>query len=103
MSIKYYNDNALSYFEKTVNLDMWDMYKEFLHYLEVGDKILDVGCGSGRDSKAFLDMGYDVTSIDGSMELARLASSYIGKKVIVNDFKEILYNNEFNGIWAMSS
>jgi 2-polyprenyl-3-methyl-5-hydroxy-6-metoxy-1,4-benzoquinol methylase len=99
----YYNANAADYFAKTVNLDVTALYTDFLGELHKGDKILDVGCGSGRDSKAFLDMGYDVTSVDGSIKLAKLASAYIGREVLVRDFKEILYADEFNGIWAMSS
>lgn len=103
MSIKYYNDNAQEYYDKSVSLNLSNIYPYFLKHLNKNDKILDVGCGSGRDSKVFLSLGYDVTSIDGSYELAKLASEYIGKEVIVSDFKDIVYNDEFNGIWAMSS
>lgn len=103
MSLKFYDENAKDYFDKSVNLDVRYMYPFFLNYLSEKSKILDLGCGSGRDSKAFLDMGYDVTSVDGSSELAKLASDYIGKEVIVSDFRDIKYENEFDGIWAMSS
>lgn len=36
--------------------------------------IIDLGCGSGRDSKAFINKGYKVTAVDGSKELAKIAS-----------------------------
>ena len=41
--------------------------------------ILDLGCGSGRDSKAFLQQGYKVTAMDGSQVLCQLASETIGQ------------------------
>jgi len=36
------------------------VYELFLKYLPLGAKILDLGCGSGRDTKYFLQKGYDV-------------------------------------------
>ena len=59
-TISYYNQNALEYFAKTVNVPMQNLYDKFEIYLKSGDKILDLGCGSGRDSKYFLSKGYDV-------------------------------------------
>ncbi len=103
MSIEYYDENAKEYFDKSVNLDMSYIYPYFLKHLKKGAKILDVGCGSGRDSKIFLLMGYDVTSIDGSKELAKITRDYIEKEVIIKDFKEIVYDQVFDGIWAMAS
>ena len=41
-------------------------------------KILDAGCGSGRDAKAFDDRGHQVSAFDASGELAELASEYCG-------------------------
>ena len=49
--------------------------------LPVGSRILDFGCGSGRDAKYFLEKGYQVTAIDGSAELCRLASEFTGIEV----------------------
>lgn len=60
---------------------MQNLYDKFEIYLKSGDKILDLGCGSGRDSKYFLSKGYDVVSVDGSIEICRLAEKYIGKYV----------------------
>ena len=86
-----------------MNSDMSNCYKIFLDYLKIGQKILDLGCGSGRDSRAFTELGFNVISIDGSQAICREASKIIGKEVICSRFEDIMYENEFDGIWASAS
>ena len=57
-TLKYYNENAEHYCESTINGDMKEDYDKFLSILPSKAHILDFGCGSGRDSKYFLDNGY---------------------------------------------
>ncbi len=99
----YYNKIANSYFNTTVNADVNALYDRFLRYVSKGAKILDLGCGSGRDVKAFLDMGYDVDAIDGSEELARLASEYTGIQVKCMDFNQLNENSVYDAVWACAS
>lgn len=66
-------------------------------------RILDLGAGSGRDSRYFLERGFEVTSVDGSRELCRLASSYIGHEVLCCDFFSFVPTCCFDGIWAQAS
>ena len=77
----YYNENAKEFFEGTAYVDMSDNYKDFLSYVPKQGKILDAGCGSGRDSLIFIQKGYSVEAIDGSSEMCRLASEHIGQEV----------------------
>ena len=63
-SIEYYNKYAAKIYEDTVDVDMSQVMEEFLKELDEGDTILDLGCGSGRDSLTMYDMGYDVTPLD---------------------------------------
>lgn len=100
---KYYNDNAEKFFTETVNLDMEDIYHQFLNILPEGGKILDAGCGSGRDSLFFKKQGYQVTSFDYSEELVKLASEYIGDTVLQISFDDLTFKVEFDGIWACAS
>ncbi|MBQ6407119.1 MAG: class I SAM-dependent methyltransferase [Butyrivibrio sp.] len=102
-NVEYYNKNADSFFEGSVNADMSAVRERFLSYVPEGGRILDAGCGSGRDSKAFLDVGYDVVPIDASEEMCKRASEYIGRQVKNMRFEEMCFDNEFDGIWACAS
>jgi 2-polyprenyl-3-methyl-5-hydroxy-6-metoxy-1,4-benzoquinol methylase len=66
MTIEYYQQNADEFFNGTINVDMSNIYQHFTKDLHANALILDAGCGSGRDSKAFLDMGYKVDAFDAS-------------------------------------
>lgn len=102
-SIDYYNKYAAKEFEETVNQDMSEIMKEFLNLLEEGDTILDLGCGSGRDSLIFYELGYDVTPLDASEEMCKLAEIHTGLEVLEMTFEEMDFDNVFDGIWACAS
>ena len=102
-TLDYYNKNSEEYFNSTLNVDMTNTYKEFLKLVPEGGKILDLGCGSGRDSMNFMKLGYEVTAVDGSKELAKRASVLLGKEVIVSTFEELELKEKFHGIWACAS
>lgn len=102
-SIEYYNQNAAEYFERTVDLDMQESWDGFTALLPEGGSILDLGCGSGRDSAYFISCGFDVTAMDGSEEMCALASIHIGQDVLHLSFAEMDFNEVFDGIWACAS
>lgn len=102
-TLEFYNQNAKLYCEQTINGDLEENYKRFLTRLSKGAYILDFGCGSGRDSKYFLDNGYKVKAIDGSIEMCKLASKYINQEVKCMKFEELDDINVYDGIWACSS
>lgn len=102
-TLKYYNENAEHYCESTINGDMKEDYDKFLSILPSKAHILDFGCGSGRDSKYFLDNGYIVRAIDGSKKLCEIASNYIGQRVECMKFDELSDKSLYDGIWACAS
>ena len=102
-SIEYYNQNAAEYFEHTVDIDMQDYCDRFTSLLPEGASILDIGCGSGRDSAYFISHGFDVTAMDASEEMKDLASIHIGQDVLKLSFAEIDFDEVFDGIWANAS
>lgn len=102
-TLEYYNKNAEIYCEQTLIGNLQENYNKFLKHLPQGAFILDFGCGSGRDSKYFLDNGYKVKAIDGSIEICKLASKYINQEVDCMKFEELEDINTYDGIWACSS
>lgn len=102
MSKEYYNKNTEEFYKNTINAKMNETYDIFEKYL-TGNRILDLGCGSGRDSLYFLNKEYNVTALDVSENLAKKASNLIGQEVIIKDMLGIDYINEYSGIWACAS
>ena len=102
-TLNYYAQNAERYAEDTVGVEFSDVQERFLAHLAQGAAILDFGCGSGRDSKAFLDRGYHVTAVDGSPELCAIASVYTGIPVRQMLFQELDEHETYDGIWACAS
>ena len=102
-TLNYYNKNSEEYFNSTLNVDMTNTYKPFLKLVPKDGKILDLGCGSGRDSMNFMKLGYEVTAVDGAKELAKKASVLLGNEVIVSTFEELELKEKFHGIWACAS
>ena len=80
-TLDYYNKNASSFAETTMDVDFHDTQKHFQKVLPEQGYILDFGCGSGRDTKYFLSQNFKVDAIDGSEELCRIARDYTGIKV----------------------
>nr|WP_318383183.1 class I SAM-dependent methyltransferase [uncultured Enterobacter sp.] len=103
MTQDYYRQHAQAFFDGTVNVDMAALYAPFTARLAPGARVLDAGCGSGRDSKAFVQMGYQVDAFDASAELAALASAHAGIPVAQMTFAGVAAVETFDGIWCCAS
>ena len=102
-SLQYYNQHAKEFFDNTIDVEFKEMQERFLKYLKPGARILDFGCGSGRDTRYFLDRGFKADAIDGSEELVKIASEYTGIVVKQMYFQDLDENEAYDGIWACSS
>lgn len=102
-TLEYYNENAQDFFDNTFNANMEDIYKKFMRYLDEKSKLLDAGCGSGRDSLYFINNGFSVTAIDASEEIVKVSNEHTGINVILLNFYDLKYKNEFDAIWASAS
>lgn len=102
-TLDYYNKNAKEYIELTREVSSNGREKFLLKHLKPNAYILDLGCGSGKDSKSFIEQGYRVYALDGSEEMAKLASEYIGQEVVCQNIEEINFKEEFDAIYASAS
>ena len=102
-TLQYYQENAGVFVEGTVSADMHDARTRFLRLLPSQAYILDFGCGSGRDTKAFLEQGCRVDAADGSAELCRMATELTGIQVKQMLFEELSAVEQYDGIWACAS
>ena len=102
-TIDYYNKHAEEFTASTFEVDMESLYQPFLAELPEGARILDVGCGSGRDTLAFKNKGYQVDAIDYSEELVKKATQLTGIPVRLQSFYEIDADQAYDGIWACAS
>lgn len=102
-TLKYYNQNANQFVQGTLFVPFEQTQDKFLKKLPKDAFILDFGCGSGRDTKYFLEKGYQVDATDGSEELCKMASDYTGIYVKQLLFEELDAALKYDGIWACSS
>lgn len=102
-TLNYYNNNSKEYIEKTLQGNTNNLCNNFLNNIKKGGKILDLGCGSGRDSLEFIKRGYKIIAVDGSKEMADRASKIIGQQVICSKFEDLKLEEKFDGIWACAS
>lgn len=102
-TLGYYDNHADEFYKSTVNVNFVTMQECFLGKLPSDSCILDFGCGSGRDTKYFMEHGYSVDAVDGSKELCKLASEYTGIEVKNMFFQELSAVEKYDGIWACSS
>ena len=102
-TLQYYDQAPDAFVSNTLSADMSDTQSRFLSCLPDNALILDFGCGSGRDAKAFLEAGYRVEATDGSEELCVRASEYTGINVKKMLFNELDAYDMYDGIWACAS
>lgn len=150
-TLDYYNENATTFCQNTVNADMSAHYERFLRYfLKTNNmplsplalknsqenpcslargacseapqetlfikktlsslstqsklRLLDFGCGSGRDSLFFKSLGFAVTPVDGSVAMAQATHELTGLEVICSDFLSFSPQaHSFEAIWACAS
>lgn len=102
-TIEYYDSHAESFVSSTVNADMGPLLTAFLELVPDGGRVLDWGCGSGRDSLAMIRAGYDVVAADLSDAMADATEALTGLTVRREAFADLNDENAFDGIWASAS
>ena len=102
-SIKYYDEHCEQYARATFDVDMTAVYQPFLELVPAGGRLLDAGCGSGRDALSFSKLGFEVEAFDASAKCVEHARELTGLDVGQLRFDEMDFEDEFDGIWACAS
>jgi SAM-dependent methyltransferase len=104
-SIPFYNQNAELFYQRVANpsKNLASYYERFLPQLRPSSRVLDVGCGIGRDSQYFESLGHDVTAIDGSEEMVEFSNKILKKPAKLMLFEEMDFREEFDGVWATAA
>ena len=102
--MQYYETNAENYFHSTSAINLVREWNEFSNALYPNAKILDLGCGSGRDIRHFSRHGFQTIGIDLSMSLMKLAKHWSKQPVIIANMQNLPFaEHMFDGVWAMAS
>ena len=106
ITLAHYNEHAESFWEGTHDHDVSQNRNALLEQL-LGRgpfRILDFGCGPGRDLRAFKDLGHEAIGLDGAERFVELARRYSGCDVWLQDFLQLQLPAEgFDGIFANAS
>lgn len=125
-NLDFYNQNSESYFKLSFDaFNLNSLYDRFINFsIPEGGKILDAGCGSGRDALNFLAKGYNVTAFDGSKGMVDILNANVSPMLkqispdfynekkrngqlnfecLHKDFLEIDFKNEFDAVWSAAA
>lgn len=103
ITLGHYHQHARDFWEGTRNHDVSQNRQSLLgHLLGQGPyRILDFGCGPGRDLKAFRDLGHEAVGLDGCAPFVEFARRYSGCEVWLQDFLSLQLPSEyFDGVFA---
>jgi len=105
-TLQDYDQHAESFWAGTRDHDVTQNYRALLDALggRVALRLLDLGCGPGRDLMALTALGHVVTGLDGSSVFAEMARAQSGCNVLHQNFLELaLGEGQFDGVFANAS
>ncbi|HAW44940.1 MAG TPA: SAM-dependent methyltransferase [Sutterella sp.] len=102
-TIEYYNRKAAAFSADTQTVEFSAIQNGFVSRLPVGGRVLDLGCGAGRDSKRFAELGFQVTAVDASEAMCEMTAKFAGVHVLCTTFEGFESDSAFDGIWACAS
>jgi SAM-dependent methyltransferase len=101
-TLTFYGHEAPAYVAKSkAGASRW--LGDFMQALPARARILELGCGSGRDAEALLARGFEVDATDGTPTIAAVAEQRLGRPVRIMRFDELSAVDAYDGIWANAS
>lgn len=106
INVDWYDQNAELYDRNANRCNPKDHVSSFISQLPPGARILDAGCGNGRDMETFKEFGFDVHGFDASRMMCGLSAQRVGASERVRQLSFSQYadpTDSWDGIWAMAS
>lgn len=106
-TLNYYETDSRNLSFRYENANIREVQQLLLQTFEPNSKLLEIGCGSGRDASFMIEKGYDVIAIDGSKNMIEEAkkihpelSEKLFHKTLPNDLE---FNQTFDGIYSIAT
>lgn len=106
LTLAHYDQHAEDFWTGTRDHDVSQNIAALLHFIAGTPpfRVLDFGCGPGRDLKTFTAMGHSAVGLEGSARFAEMARAYSGCEVWQQDFLNLdLPPQQFDGVFANAS
>jgi SAM-dependent methyltransferase len=106
-TIDYYNENAALLSIRYNSANVENIHKILTTTFPQKSKLLELGCGSGRDINFMTNKGYDVIGIDGSFKMIQEAKKnhqIIKNKIFCRKVQDLDFKkNSFDGIYSIAT
>lgn len=102
----WYDENADTFEMSTLGMPITPHLLHFASLLAPGAKVLDAGCGAGRDTRWLLDQGFDVSAFDVSRKMVEATRANTLNRANLRQLDFRSYNDapdSWDGIWALAS